>query len=743
VKNMEIEKYIAALLASLMAVSTFVGAALASDLSGFPEFLFAKTATASSPAYLVVVGADAKTSDVVGAIDLASRLAEGSYTIEKIAVAPAAPTVEGKEGKVNFGGYVDDKIGTELTATQIPALFRGELTYNSDKFSVVEKIVLANDQIKVGYERTPKNGSAYVDLTATEGQLKYVYDFIDKFNATKEGISKSKPLTIKLFGEEFKISAVGTDSFTALKGVTGTATATTPVTYGDYSIYSDLGSDGKWARIIIKDKAGNTVDTLVIDQGITKDSTAAKLSITVSTVRALADGTIVGVELVVGPVGAVEKTYSDGDYFPGTDLWKFNVVTEGSDTLDAIELIYRGGATNETYRYLVAGEKVIAPNNYFELGFSGFDVTKFATLEASSSRINVFASPTATSAFLSNRPSVIITVDYPTFKLQETGKVALVNTTEGIVVAYWDASVEKWINATLPLNSTRVTLPAVDATATYSFDGGSYVVGSTASGYNETLILNGAYDAHSFRITLFERGKSAPFILSDLSSFKLVDGGSTEIAATWNYSAPDDVYILGAKKGEAEASDIKQAGTDIGTWEHNSLTLYGSEVQNVKTNAGADKLVVKLPAEQQAAIVYVGKLGAAVAPGEVTYNKVAPIKTAVAKLDTEVTDAMKAAYHIVTVGGPCINKITAAAMNLTYPACGAASTIPENAAIIEVKDDVFTSGKVVVIVAGWEADNTRLACSVLQNYDAYKSQFGTAKKVKITGTIAAPSITPA
>jgi S-layer protein (TIGR01564 family) len=97
VKNMEIEKYIAALLAGLMAVSTFVGAALASNLSGFPEFLFTKTATASSPAYLVVVGADAKTSDIVGAIDLASRLAEGSYTIETVTGAAAVAAVTGVE----------------------------------------------------------------------------------------------------------------------------------------------------------------------------------------------------------------------------------------------------------------------------------------------------------------------------------------------------------------------------------------------------------------------------------------------------------------------------------------------------------------------------------------------------------------------------------------------------------------------------------------------------------------------
>ncbi|OGI15027.1 hypothetical protein A3K63_04100 [Candidatus Micrarchaeota archaeon RBG_16_49_10] len=85
--------------------------------------------------------------------------------------------------------------------------------------------------------------------------------------------------------------------------------------------------------------------------------------------------------------------------------------------------------------------------------------------------------------------------------------------------------------------------------------------------------------------------------------------------------------------------------------------------------------------------------------------------------------------------------ITAAALGLTYPACGAASTIPTDQAIIEVIDDIFATGKSVVVVAGWEAANTRTASSVLQQWDTLLDGI-TASKVIVTAATSA-GITPA
>jgi protoporphyrinogen oxidase len=304
----------------------------------------------------------------------------------------------------------------------------------------------------------------------------------------------------------------------------------------------------------------------------------------------------------------------------------------------------------------------------------------------------------------------VITADKPVFNGESSSKAYIAyNATSGeFRLAYYDESLGKIVSGS----------------------GSNWVNSSITNG----ITFSGKYDKHTFNIS-YKNNTMPAYLTIDTKD-------SEDIKSLFTYDASGKKFILGNKEGEAEGVDVIVDTTEKGTQEWKETLDWGTEIEGIKSNSALNKVVIDIPADQQKAKVYVGKLGAA-APTGATYNKVSPIKTAVAKLDTEVTDAMKAAYHIVTVGGPCINKITAAAMGLTYPACGADSTIPENAAIIEVKDDVFTSGKVVVIVAGWEADNTRLACSVLQNYDAYKSQFGTAKKVKITGTIAAPSIVPA
>lgn len=83
----------------------------------------------------------------------------------------------------------------------------------------------------------------------------------------------------------------------------GTAAAASGVSYGIYKIYSDLGANNAWARIVIKDSASNTVDTHVINQGDAYDSVVTGLTIRVFNVAALQDGTVVGVTILVHPRG--------------------------------------------------------------------------------------------------------------------------------------------------------------------------------------------------------------------------------------------------------------------------------------------------------------------------------------------------------------------------------------------------------------------------------------------------------
>ena len=149
----------------------------------------------------------------------------------------------------------------------------------------------------------------------------------------------------------------------------------------------------------------------------------------------------------------------------------------------------------------------------------------------------------------------------------------------------------------------------------------------------------------------------------------------------------------------------------------------------------------KVPFKDLKAVVYFGKKGEGVSGDTVSYTSYPsiPISSAVARLDSELTTSNKA-KNLITVGGPCVNSVTAEALGLSYPTCGAASTIPEDKGLISVVDSPYTDGKYVLVVAGWEVDNTRAASSAVQLYDTKLAGI-TSSAVEVTGTVGAPTVT--
>jgi hypothetical protein len=140
------------------------------------------------------------------------------------------------------------------------------------------------------------------------------------------------------------------------------------------------------------------------------------------------------------------------------------------------------------------------------------------------------------------------------------------------------------------------------------------------------------------------------------------------------------------------------------------------KIFNPDSNAPSDKYKISVPSEYGSndfqVFVTIGGSGTSSTTSS-SGKTLVPITTSVTKLDTEVGAAEKA-KNLVLVGGPAVNRLTAEAMGLAYPAYGSASGITEGTAMISVIDDAFTAGKAAVIVAGYEAENTRLATSVLQ-----------------------------
>ena len=169
---------------------------------------------------------------------------------------------------------------------------------------------------------------------------------------------------------------------------------------------------------------------------------------------------------------------------------------------------------------------------------------------------------------------------------------------------------------------------------------------------------------------------------------------------------------LGATQGTAEAGDLfysrvvtpalsSATVTEVQSWDDGGLlSMYGMKVtgsnaaEDIKSAIENDELYFWVPEDE--------------AYGEITFNVRASGSAADPVLTTE--SGASSYTNLILVGGPCVNSLTAEYMGVSYPACGAASTIEENTAVVKM---VEMDSKMALIVAGWaKADTARAATTV-------------------------------
>lgn len=77
--------------------------------------------------------------------------------------------------------------------------------------------------------------------------------------------------------------------------------------------------------------------------------------------------------------------------------------------------------------------------------------------------------------------------------------------------------------------------------------------------------------------------------------------------------------------------------------------------------------------------------------------------------------------NLVIVGGSCINSAAATALDVANRTCGAAFTAATGVGtgqfLIQVVEDVFSDGKIALVVAGWETADTEAAATYLMTQD--------------------------
>lgn len=163
------------------------------------------------------------------------------------------------------------------------------------------------------------------------------------------------------------------------------------------------------------------------------------------------------------------------------------------------------------------------------------------------------------------------------------------------------------------------------------------------------------------------------------------------------------------------------------------VDLYGTYVR--RTTSGQDTVTVYYPDEQVTADVFVLASGASVSTtgetAETTVKQAVPVKTALGKLDTEITSSDKTNKNLILVGGPAVNTLVKELADADktknrdwYIEQGAGT------GIIDLVEDAFTSGKAALVVAGHSAADTRAATGIVQTYDSYADDF--AGKMMVT-----------
>jgi hypothetical protein len=712
-----------------------------------------------------VVGAAAQPADVVGAVDVATRLAGESY--EEVPTGGGGVTVTGgKSDEIPIGkaitesGYLDQT----FTQDQLAGLQKGEITFSGDNYNIEDEIYLLGSSpvICASLNCSEDDYKTGVYMEVATGALRYYYVFDEALNVSTA--SSSTPVSINFLGKTLKITTVtSATKFTAYVGTTYSMNVGDSVTVeGKTVTLKNVGSTcSATAGSVMLDIDGTTytVSTTQTKGGIEITVDDCFYSDTLSERAAT---------LVMGKESSA--SYQNGDKYlkddnicnddpNDTDCWEWIVAgltgglaTSGtppsSGTIIGVQSAWV--INDDTDNPITAGGCYKFPNDYAEVCLDSLTVadTSYETVSFKIVDGINFAPCKATST--SQQGLLIESSVEDGLQLEADGWSGSYITT--------DTRTEKlWItyNATGPLMGMYIgTDGARTCLGTHSING-SIVNTIGRVYYGETKDTNVEFDingtmaiANNVNLTIDIEGKTTTDLPSQYDDLLIhlghaVEGTFTKIGATANTEESDELQWCATKGGCVATTPA--TWTNIGTKDEDHRTMYGIIVENPKSHGASDEEVLKVPSDQvMATVIIKGPSTTVSSTTGSTTKKVVPVTTAVAKLDSEITDPATVGKDLVLVGGPAVNTLTAQAMGLTYPTYGSSGLLPitQGQGYIKVFDGVFVTGQQVVVVFGWDATDTRNACSVLQEYASFATQLDTNVAVKVT-SVSASGITAA
>ena len=232
--------------------------------------------------------------------------------------------------------------------------------------------------------------------------------------------------------------------------------------------------------------------------------------------------------------------------------------------------------------------------------------------------------------------------------------------------------------------------------------------------------------ANNFNLSMQVEGKNT----NDLAT-----GGDNVTIRFGTTGDDNEIYSIGAnvRSADSEPGSITWASagsttfTDLTKRDEDVRGLYGWVMRDPESNNDNERVILEIPGEQVYGNIRVTARALQGAGGDSsTPGTVAP---------TVMTDSQvdSADGRVVAVGGPCVNSVAAMLLGVGDGACGAGSGFEEGVGYVKSVDDDL-------VVAGWEAEDTTRAATVLKNHADFSSSLSGSNEVRVTGGLDVASI---
>ena len=693
----------------------------------------------------LVVGKDAKSEDNLALTDIASKLstvaASGSSSSSSSSTITGGITADIPLSKA-IASTTGNEFETSLDNGDIEALFDGTIAYRSADYDVSEMLLISADTTtnNTVYPQTSLTSSDddYEDnvfLETARDAIKYYYSFDETINLTSPGTTSDYPLEIDFLGKPFRITDVDLTNakITATIGDEYFMKVDDTVTVNGHTV--TLMNVGSTSSIQIK--VDDEVTT--VSSGSTKDFGSGDTAIQVYNKEVFYEANDVtqrSATLVMGD--NARQTFKDNDDYSGYEdewVWNINSVGGGTTTLinNATGIYENGfilGVENDFVKDdssdnpLGIGECYSLPNDFISICLDGLSVADDDYMELVQEYVSGIDLTKAGFSSLTSEPALYIHV----------------NKDEGLVVDQSDLNSSNGTAADRKTDKIWIYSLGGNSRNPYVFyedsAGDIQLAGNLTSAW--TLTYPGTLFAHldfgditGTDVQLYATANHTmnitvrPYDPTDMT------GNDDDIKSLWSYSS-GKIDSLGATRSSEEAGEVMWVGvsknkeTTIGTKDEDHRTKFGTIVKDQKSHGASDEVVLEIPSDIVLADISItGTRTPTTEVSSPTTDREAPTPM----LDSEVTTSTR--YNVITVGGPCVNSVSAELLGLAANTCGDASGIEKDTAIIELKAN---GAKWAMVVAGWEAADTRRAGIVLKNYPSFfDATTGTSVTVKGTG----------